>query len=416
MKTAIIGTVAGLLLGTLGALAYSHMAADQALSDLQAQLDAANAKLAKTSQDRQQMASETSSVADQIDQLQASNDDLKKQLAEAKSSTTVATVEAPAQEVNPMTLTDIMRGAMRGGFQNPNQRMFLLQSRLHLSPDQANTIKAAMQADARTRGEMMRQMFGRGGRGGGGQGGGPGGPGGPGGGAPTGTVDPALAAKANTLDQTLATVLTPQQRAAYQQVQTEEQAARADTQATAQMNQLAPLLQLTDAQKDQMVQQLYQIQMQAPDPGTMMTNPNAAAMLTQQAQATQSVYSKVLNAQQLDLYQQEGQAVTQNRQGRNGNTAAGANGTNPAAATGGAGATASATPAAAGGTNAASSTASTDSTNSASATASSATNSASATTDSSTPAATTNTASSGDSSSSSSSSTTNATTQAAAPQ
>ena len=384
MRIAILGTVAGLILGTMGALAYSHYVSDQQLAELQAQLDAANAKLAKTNQDRQQLASETSSVSDQIDALQASNDDLKKQLAEAKAAPAPV---APPPEINPLTLSETMRGLMRGGFQNQGQRLFLLQTRLHLTPEQANAIKAAMQADARTRGEIMRQMFG-GGRGGRGGGGGPGG-GGPGGGGPgggpggaPGTVDPALAAKANTLDQTLSTVLTPQQRIAYQQVQAEEQAARVDTQVVAQINQMAPLLQLTDQQKDQMSQQLYQAQMQTPDPTTLITNPNAPSIITKQAQATDQALAKVLSPQQMDLYQQAGQAASQSGfGGRRGNN--GANGTNtaagsaPAAGSG----TAAATTAAAGGNVPATTTTATDGTNAAASTnAASATNAAASTT------------------------------------
>ena len=405
-----------MILGTIGALAYTHIVADQQLAELQAQLDAANAKLTKTNQDRQQLASETSSVSDQIDALQASNDDLKKQLSEAKAAAAVTEV-APAPEINPLTLGEMMRGMMRGNFQG-NQRLFLLQTRLHLSPEQANAIKTAMQADARARGEIMRQMFGRGGRGGGGQGGnggpggqggqgGPGGPGGPGGGASRGAVDPALMAKANTLEETLSTVLTPQQKIAYQQVQSEEQTARADTQATTQVNQLAPLLQLTDAQRDQMVQQLYQVQMQAPDPTTLMTNPNATSVITQQAQATQAALAKVLNTDQLSLYQQAGQAATQNQQGGRGGNG-GANGTNAAAgAPPAAGGMATAATTATGATNAASST-----TNAASASPPSTTNAAASSTDSTTnAAASTNAASSGDTSGS----TTNST-QATAPQ
>ena len=290
MRNVILGTVAGLVLGTAGALAYSHFVNDGQLADLQAQLDAANAKLAKEAQDKQQLASETSSVSDQIDQLQATNADLKKQLDEAKKASAAST----SQEINPLTLADMMRGMMRGGFQGQQQRLFLLQHRLNLTPDQAAAIKAAMESDARIRTEIARQMF-RGGK-----------------------LDPADAAKANTLDQTVATVLTPEQQTAYRQVQAEEQAGRADTMATMQMNQMAPLLQLSDSQKDQVEQALYQVQASAPDPASLVTNPSAPLVIMAQAQATQTALSKVLSQEQLDLYQQEGQAMAQARNGANG--------------------------------------------------------------------------------------------------
>jgi hypothetical protein len=170
----------------------------------------------------------------------------------------------------------------RGGFQG-QQRLLLLQSRLHLTPDQAAAVKAAMDADAQQRRALGRQLF---------QG---------------GTIDPQAAAKANTLDQTLATVLTPEQKTAYQQVQADEQTSRADTSATMQMNQVAPLLQLSDSQKDQVFNALYQVQMSAPDPTSLMTNPNAASVIASQAQATQAALAKVLTPDQMALYQQQAQ-------------------------------------------------------------------------------------------------------------
>ena len=88
-----------------------------------------------------------------------------------------------------------------------------------------------------------------------------------------GKVDPQAVASANTLDQTLASVLTPEQQTAYQQVQADENASRADTAATIQMNQVAPLLQLSDAQKDAVFNALYQVQTTAPNTSDVMANP-----------------------------------------------------------------------------------------------------------------------------------------------
>ncbi len=61
MRNVILGTVAGLILGSAGALAYSHYLGDgRLLADLQSQLDAAQADLAKVKTDRTQLSKETS--------------------------------------------------------------------------------------------------------------------------------------------------------------------------------------------------------------------------------------------------------------------------------------------------------------------------------------------------------------------
>jgi hypothetical protein len=195
-------------------------------------------------------------------------------------------------------------GMFRGGGFQSQQRMFLLQTRLKLTPEQAATIKAAMDADQKARRDIGRQIFQNGGK-----------------------VDPALAASANTLDKTLASVLTPEQQTQYQQVQADEKASRADTSAMVQVNQMAPLLQLSDSQKDQVASALYQVQLTAPDPTSLMTNPNAASVMTAQAQATQTALAKVLTPAQMALYQQEGQSFNMGgfpgrpRNGGNGNGA-----------------------------------------------------------------------------------------------
>ena len=307
MRNAILGTVAGLVLGTAGALAYSHYLGDgQLLADLQAKLDAANASLAKAAQEKQLLAKENSSVSDQVDHLLAANGELKHQLDSAQKPAT--------PDATPAINLKAFAGMMQGGRQG-QQRMFLLQSRLHLTADQATAIKAAMDADAKTRREVMQQMF------------------------RDGKVDPQAAAKANTLDQTLATVLAPEQKAAYQQVQADEKTSRADTSATVQVNQMAPLLQLSDSQKEQVASALYQIQMAAPDPTSLLSNPNAASLVTAQAQATQDAMAKVLTPDQMALYQQSGVAYAASGPGGRRGPGGGGNGGNaaPAANTSGGG-------------------------------------------------------------------------------
>jgi Spy/CpxP family protein refolding chaperone len=317
MRNVLVGTIAGLILGSIGALAYSHYLGDGKLvDDLQAQLDAANADLANAKKDKQQMSSETSGVSEQIDQLSASNADLRKQLDDAKNAPATATA-TPA--INPSTLMGMMMGMMRGGggpFQ-AQQRLFVMQKRLNLTPDQAAKIKAAMDADNKARRDLMRQRF-----------------------QNNGQVDPAAAAAANTLDKTLATVLSPDQQMAYQQLQADEKASRAEISATSQVDGVMPLLQLSDSQKEAAMDALYQVQMAAPDQTTLLTSPNPMAAITAQAQSTEAALAKVLTPAQLTIYQQQAQAQAQAmaafRGGRGGNGGGGNGGGNnaPAAANG----------------------------------------------------------------------------------
>jgi len=301
MTKAILGVIAGLIIGTLGALAYSHYLNDERLAELQSELDAAKAQLAKDARDKQAMAKETASVSDQIDQLQATNDDLKKQLTNIKGTAPAAS-GAP---VNPMALMGVVRGMFQGGAQSM-QRMLVLQSRLHLTPDQAAAIKAAMDADNKARRELMMQMFRNNGSG--------------------AKTDGQPAPAVNTLDQTLAQVLTPEQQAAYKQVQTDEQTSRADTSATIQVDQMMPLLQLTDSQKDQVYNTIYQSQMSAPDPTSLMGNPNAMSVVAAQAQATQTALANVLTPDQMALYKQQAQLMPQFGGGGMGRFGGGGNG------------------------------------------------------------------------------------------
>jgi hypothetical protein len=282
MKNIILGTLAGLAVGTLTALAYSHFLGDgKVLADLQAELDSANADLAKLKKDKQNLSKETTGVSDQVDELASSNAELRKQLDDLKNA---PAPEATMQPLNPVTLAGLVAGMFRGGNFQAQQRMFLLKTRLKLTPDQEATVKAAMDADQKARRELGRQIFQQGGK-----------------------IDPQAAANANTLDKTLAAVLTPAQQTAYQQVQNDEKVSRADTSATTQVNQVAPLLQLSDTQKDQVFNALYQVQLTAPEPSSLMTNPNAAQVIQTQAQATQAALAKVLTPDQMALYQQSGQ-------------------------------------------------------------------------------------------------------------
>jgi len=286
MRNILLGTVAGLVLGMIGAVGYSHfLGNDSLLADLQAKLDAANAALAKSDQDKKDLTRENSSLADQIDQLEKSISDLKHQ-AEATTAPAPAAQTARTQPTPDMgALAGVMRGLFRGGFQNPQQRMILLKARLHLSAEQMAKIQAALTADSNARRDLMRQAFQNGGK-----------------------VDPAAAAKANTLDSVMADLLNPEQQRQYQQLQADEKVARADTSVTTQVNSVSPLLQLNETQRQQMYDALYQVQMSAPDPNSLITNPNAVSVLTAQAQANNAALQKVLTADQWSLYQQQNQA------------------------------------------------------------------------------------------------------------
>jgi hypothetical protein len=283
MRNIILGAIAGLVLGSAVALAYSDYVADVKLADLQAQLDAANEKLAKAAKDHKPAPPELTAATEQIDELQATNDDLKKQLAAAKSAPAVT--QAPPA-FNPMMLMGMMRG-MRGGLGGGPGRMLLLQTRLHLTADQTAKLRAAMAADDKARRAAFEQRRQNGG----------------------GPPNPQDFAKFNTFDQTLDSILTPDQKTAYQQVQADEQSSRAETAATIQVNTMAPLLQLTDAQKDQISSALYETQMSSPDPMTLMGNPNAATIMAQQAKAAQDALTKVLTPDQQTVYQQAAQVL-----------------------------------------------------------------------------------------------------------
>ena len=264
----------------LSALAYTEFFGDGArLADLQAKLDEANIALKAAQKAHIQSARGVSGSSDTVEQLEAANADLKKQVDDLKSIST-GTAGAPVSPaILAETLRSIMRSAGPGGMSQ--QRMFLLKTRLKLTDGQEAKIKAAMDADNSARRDLMRQWF------------------------QNGKIDPAAAAKANTLDGVIKSELGADQQAQYKAVQTEEKTARADTMATVQVNSVAPLLQLSDTQRDAVFNALYQAQSSAPDPMSMVSDPNALGTLSAQAAATQTALAKVLTPDQMTLYQQQ---------------------------------------------------------------------------------------------------------------
>jgi hypothetical protein len=305
MRNVILGTIAGLILGTACTLAYSHYMGDNGmLADLQSQLADAKAKLAKALAENTSLKREKSDVAEQVDQLNTTNDTLKKQLTD-QGQTPETPPAATAPAFDPALVSAIM-GMMRrggGGFRSPEERMLLMQTRLKLTADQMKTIRAAMDADQQARRDLFQQARQNGTR-----------------------PDPAALEAVNSLDKTIATTLSTTQQSEYQQLQADEKSARAESNATSQVDQLMPLLQLTDDQKGKAMNLLYQQQLSAADPATLVANPTTAvATLTAQGQTAQSSLQKVLSADQYALYQQQQQLQAQTfanfggRRGGNGN-------------------------------------------------------------------------------------------------
>ncbi len=180
----------------------------------------------------------------QIQQLQSTDDDLKKQVA------TLKTDAAPP----PVAATTPDSGAMAGMVsaqmaQASDQKFRLLNSRLHLTPEQQAAVKAAMDEESKRNAAMAAKMM------------------------AGGKIDPRVNLKdMKTVEQTLDQILTPDQKTAYEQMKTDQKNSAAETMATIEMNQISPLLQLSDAQKDQVGTALYQAQLDSQDPAWIKNN------------------------------------------------------------------------------------------------------------------------------------------------
>jgi chromosome segregation ATPase len=282
----ILIAVGCLVFGVLGALGYSHYLGEgKQLADLQDELTTTKASLAKAGDDAKQAKSETDAMSAQIQQLTATRDDLKKQLETAQSSAPAT----PAASTNPFAnLGGMMKTIMAN---QSDSRFQLLKARLHLRPDQEATLKAAMDHEAQRNADMAAKL------------------------QAGGKIDPqAMAADLKnfkTVEQTLNDILDPDQKTAYQQMKTDEKNSNAETIATIQLNQLAPMVQLTDTQKDQAYNALAQAQLQTQDPAWVKANVNAAdptSILDAQAKAKEDALAKILTPDQLAIYQQQTQS------------------------------------------------------------------------------------------------------------
>ena len=147
--------------------------------------------------------------------MTATKEDLNKQVDELKSASAAA--PAPAAS-NPMAN---MAGLMKAGMaQHEQEQLLLLEARLHLTPEQIAAVKAAMDEEGKRGEEMAAKML------------------------AGGKIDPqALADLKNfkSVDQTLKDILSPDQKTEYQQMKTDQKNSSAESMASIQMNQMAPV-------------------------------------------------------------------------------------------------------------------------------------------------------------------------------
>ena len=287
MRSALLG-VLGLVLGALGAFGYSHYLGEgKQLADLQDQWSALTAKLAKTADENKQAKSETDALSAQVEQLSASNEKLKQQIASAAPAP-ASTATSP---MNPFGAN--MGGMMKEILANKSTaRLELLKTRLHLTDEQVALVKAAMDEQDKNAQEMTAKMF------------------------SGGKIDAqAVAAQLKgqkTVDQTLDDILNPQQKTDYEQMKTDEKNSAAETMASVEMNQFAPALQLSETQKDQVYNALAQAQLNTQDPNWIKNNlpsgGNPTAMLDVQAKAKEDALAKILTPDQLAIYHQQAQS------------------------------------------------------------------------------------------------------------
>jgi Spy/CpxP family protein refolding chaperone len=284
MRNDVLGTLIGLALGALGALGYEHYLGEgKDLADLQDKLRASTASLTQVKHQDVQARDETDAMSAQIQQLTATKDDLTKQVEDLKK----------AQPTQP-SFRDNMRGMVRAGMaQRSAQRLLLLKTRLHLTPEQEAAVKAAMDDEAKRAEDMMAKM------------------------QAGGKMDfQAMNDLRNmkSVDQALDAMLTPEQKTQYQQMQTDEKTSAAETQASIQIGQMQPLLQLNDTQKDQVYAALYQVQMNSQDPDWIKANTGTTTTGTPmsaydvQNQARQAALAKILTPDQLATYNAQAQS------------------------------------------------------------------------------------------------------------
>ena len=154
MRLALFSLMA-LFAGGAGALAYSHFLGEgRALTDLQQKLATTQTDLDAARQESHQARTENDALSAQIQQLNSTKDELKKQLEEAKSSS--PTVPASFGTFARGSMGDIIKSQMA---QKNDERLHMLKSRLHLTPDQEATVRAAMDGESKRAEAMTSKMF-----------------------------------------------------------------------------------------------------------------------------------------------------------------------------------------------------------------------------------------------------------------
>lgn len=285
MRGAIFGLV-GLLAGALAALGYSHYLGEgQQLSDLQSQVAKLQSDLASAKSTSVLAKRENDALADQVQKLIASKSQLQKQ---ANDETNAPGLSFPVpQGFSSSDMTGMMKAQMA---QMNDQKLRMLESRLRLTPDQVVKIKAAMDAESARAQAMGAKMFS-------GQ-----------------KVDFQSmvkdAGQIKTVDQTLQDILTPDQKTAYQDLQNEQKKSQAETSASMEMNQVAPLLNLSESQKDQVESALYQLRIDSQDPKWIQQHSSSTpgdptAYLDTQEKAKEDALASILTPDQMASYKQQ---------------------------------------------------------------------------------------------------------------
>ncbi len=268
------------LAGILGTLAFNHYWGEgKQLADLQEQMNAANANLARAMQDSQKVKNETDAMSAQIQQLTTTKEDLKKQVSQLKAAASTV-LARPARS----SFSDFNKAQTKS---QSAAKLLALKTRLHLTPEQESAVKAAMDAFDEKTEEMTEATL------------------------TDGKVDSNPLKGAKTVDQVLDDMLTPDQKTEYQKMQADESANSSEMVASVEMSQLASMFQLSDAQKDQVGAVLYQADMNSKDQAWIKNNAGALitplSIMEAEAKATEDGLSKILTPEQMEAYHQQSQ-------------------------------------------------------------------------------------------------------------
>jgi Spy/CpxP family protein refolding chaperone len=282
MRTALVG-LGCLVGGALGALGYSHYLGEgKQLADLQVQISEKDAALAKVTKNSEEAKTETDAMSAQIQQLTATKQDLQHEVESLKNAPPPAAPAAPGFPGLTASMTEMVNAQLSSKEQEKFQRLV---KRLNLTDDQQAALKAAMDAEDKRTEEMSSKFM------------------------ANGKIDPAEVAAemkgTKSTDQTLKEILTPEQKATYEQMKTDERNNTAEASASMEMNQMATSLNLTDAQRDQVGSALYQAELNVPH---VSNSSDPTAFLDEQAKAKEDALAKVLTPDQLATYHQQAQS------------------------------------------------------------------------------------------------------------